>query len=104
MATHARPVPHDPYNPQDATTIAYPSPYLPIRVPVFAPVIAIDDSVLRVINFVLRGSSGAASETRQPERGWRSVDGTEEGMDKEKRRSTASGPKLRSTSERKKVD
>ncbi|KAI0031496.1 etoposide-induced protein 2.4-domain-containing protein, partial [Vararia minispora EC-137] len=47
MATHARPAPDDPYNPSDAPSITHPSPYVPIRVPVFAPVIAIDDAVLR---------------------------------------------------------
>ncbi|KAJ3845243.1 etoposide-induced protein 2.4-domain-containing protein [Lentinula raphanica] len=38
MAMHARPVPNDPYNPVPETdAIRHPSPFIPIRLPVFAP-------------------------------------------------------------------
>ncbi|KAF5330643.1 hypothetical protein D9619_006027 [Psilocybe cf. subviscida] len=65
MAMHARPVPSDPYNPSpspplnasagdttDADTIRHPSPFIPIRLPIFAPVIFVNDAVVRVLNFI----------------------------------------------------
>lgn len=68
MAMHARPVPSDPYNPSpspavnaidinasdttDNDTIRHPSPFIPIRLPIFAPVIFINDAVVRVLNFI----------------------------------------------------
>jgi hypothetical protein len=46
MAMHARPVPRDPYNPippaQDKT-IRHPSPFIPIRLPIFAIVIWLNE-------------------------------------------------------------
>ncbi|TFY74782.1 hypothetical protein EWM64_g9230 [Hericium alpestre] len=66
MAMHAHPVPHDPYNPvpppPDAAqhTITHPSPYVPIRVPVFQPVIFINDCIVRVLSLGTRWPAGAA--------------------------------------------
>ncbi|KAI0050047.1 hypothetical protein FA95DRAFT_705703 [Auriscalpium vulgare] len=62
MATHARPVPYDPYAPLTAPvtpaaqqqTAIHPSPYVPIRLRVFAPVIFINDSVVRVLSLGTR--------------------------------------------------
>ncbi|KAF9036588.1 etoposide-induced protein 2.4-domain-containing protein [Panaeolus papilionaceus] len=59
MAMHAQPVPEDPYNPmppqipgpQDCA-IHHPSPFIPIRLPIFALVLTINDAVVRVLNFV----------------------------------------------------
>jgi hypothetical protein len=95
MATHARPAPHDPYNPSASAAIAHPSPHVPIRVPVFAPVIAIDDAVLRAVDFCLRRRTTAE---RRPERAWGA--GAEEGAGEQMKRA---GPRLRQGG-RKKVD
>lgn len=64
MAMHARPVPTDPYNPlppptpipssshEESDSIRHPSPFIPIRLPVFAVVIWINDAIVRVLNFI----------------------------------------------------
>jgi len=65
MAMHARPVPVDPYNPlppptpipsssheETDTGIRHPSPFIPIRLPIFAVVIGINDAIVRVLNFI----------------------------------------------------
>ncbi|TFK54842.1 hypothetical protein OE88DRAFT_1600146, partial [Heliocybe sulcata] len=53
MAMHAHPVPQDPYNPiPDTETRLLPSPYVPIRLPVFALVIFVNDWIVRVLGFV----------------------------------------------------
>ncbi len=54
MAMHAKPVPADPYNPMpplaaqrpgETDTIRHPSPFVPIRLPIFAVVIWLNDWV-----------------------------------------------------------
>ena len=67
MAMHGIPVPSNPYNPSvtvaphhshhhhspafDAPpTIRYPSPFIPIRLPIFAPVLWINDRIVRVLS------------------------------------------------------
>jgi len=69
MAMHARPYPIDPYNPLPSTpssskaeqppsdsnansTIRHPSPFIPIRIPVFALVLQINDAIVRLLNFI----------------------------------------------------
>ncbi|KAI0811169.1 etoposide-induced protein 2.4-domain-containing protein [Irpex lacteus] len=55
MAMHARPLPTDPYNPSPSTseeTIRHPSPYIPIRLPVFTLVVWLNDILVRVIGLV----------------------------------------------------
>lgn len=60
MAMHARPVPIDPYNPMPPKSsskevhdiIQHPSPFVPIRIPIFALVIWLNDAVVRVLNFI----------------------------------------------------
>ncbi|KAI0060794.1 hypothetical protein BV25DRAFT_1992601 [Artomyces pyxidatus] len=61
MAMHSQPVPYDPYAPippsessSGQRSIIHPSPYIPIRVPVFAPVIFINDCVVRVLSLGTR--------------------------------------------------
>ena len=55
MAMHAHPVPVDPYNPSSAASasegapIIHPSPYVPIRLRVFAPVIFLNDCIVSVL-------------------------------------------------------
>ncbi|KAL1668440.1 etoposide-induced protein 2.4-domain-containing protein [Schizophyllum commune] len=48
MAMHARPAPADPYNP--AAEARHPSPFVPIRLRVFAPVMWLNDWVVRVVS------------------------------------------------------
>jgi len=54
-AMHAHPVPIDPYNPSSPTSasavapILHPSPYVPIRLRVFAPVIFLNDCILHFL-------------------------------------------------------
>ncbi|KAK0459556.1 etoposide-induced protein 2.4-domain-containing protein, partial [Desarmillaria tabescens] len=61
MAMHATPVPVDPYSPVSNTTksrstsdhtdtIRHPSPFVPIRLPVFAIVLFINDAIVRVLS------------------------------------------------------
>ncbi|KAJ7219127.1 etoposide-induced protein 2.4-domain-containing protein [Mycena pura] len=81
MAMHARPVPDDPYNPQppssrfgDNDMIRHPSPFIPIRLPIFAPVMWLNDWIVRAVSVGSgrRGSSRhnrAFSETERVEEG-----------------------------------
>ncbi|EGO20993.1 hypothetical protein SERLADRAFT_452135 [Serpula lacrymans var. lacrymans S7.9] len=62
MAMHARPVPQDPYNPTSAArdspdATRYPSPLVPIRIPIFSVVIWLNDLIVRVLS--VGGGSGA---------------------------------------------
>ncbi|KAF5324855.1 hypothetical protein D9611_004278 [Ephemerocybe angulata] len=63
LAMHAHPHPIDPYNPQPPSqnpstypppagedTIRHPSPFIPIRVPVFALVIWLNDTIVRILS------------------------------------------------------
>lgn len=61
MAMHARPAPIDPYNPMPPTSktrpgenevIRHPSPFIPIRLPVFRILIWINDSIVRILNMI----------------------------------------------------
>ena len=68
MAMYARPVPLDPYNPSSSIrgangnddTIRYPSPLIPIRIPVFAPVIFLNDWIVRILSVGTGGRASAA--------------------------------------------
>ncbi|EJD06071.1 uncharacterized protein FOMMEDRAFT_119581 [Fomitiporia mediterranea MF3/22] len=53
MAMHAKPAPINPYNPlpiSDASDIRYPSPFVPIRLPIFAVVLWINDRIVRLLS------------------------------------------------------
>jgi etoposide-induced 2.4 mRNA len=61
MAMHARPAPIDPYNPmppskarpgETTETIRHPSPFVPIRLPIFSIIIWSNDSIVRVLNVI----------------------------------------------------
>jgi len=60
MAMHARPAPIDPYNPMPPSkaypgeneVIRHPSPFVPIRLPIFSIVIWSNDSIVRVLNVI----------------------------------------------------
>ena len=60
MAMTARPVPQDPYNPLHASDShdsgRYPSPLIPIRLPIFAIVIWLNDILVRALS--ITGSVG----------------------------------------------
>jgi etoposide-induced 2.4 mRNA len=72
MAMHARPIPIDPYNPAGVEdTMRHPSPYLPIRIPVFSVVVWLNDTLVSIISLVgafggpRYGASHAASSHRR---------------------------------------
>ncbi|KAJ7273557.1 etoposide-induced protein 2.4-domain-containing protein [Mycena haematopus] len=57
MAMHARPVPDDPYSPvspgsrfNDNDVIRHPSPFIPIRLPIFALVMWLNDWIVRAVS------------------------------------------------------
>ncbi|KAF8810143.1 hypothetical protein BYT27DRAFT_7282228 [Phlegmacium glaucopus] len=60
MAIHARPAPIDPYNPMPPNTtspganevIRHPSPFIPIRLPIFKLLIWLNDSIVRILNVI----------------------------------------------------
>ena len=60
MAMHARPAPIDPYNPMppskahpgETEVIRHPSPFVPIRLPIFSIVIWSNDFIVRVLNAI----------------------------------------------------
>lgn len=68
MAMHARPVPQDPFNPQLSAekqdTVRYPSPLIPIRLPIFAVVIWLNDLIVRILS--VGGSVGEPRHNRAP--------------------------------------
>ncbi|KAI0747673.1 etoposide-induced protein 2.4-domain-containing protein [Daedaleopsis nitida] len=68
MAIYARPIPLDPYKPTTSARTAvganddvvhYPSPLVPIRIPVFAPVIFLNDWIVRILSVGTGGSASA---------------------------------------------
>ncbi|KAF5391282.1 hypothetical protein D9757_001942 [Collybiopsis confluens] len=64
MAMHARPVPVDPYNPtSDADVLRHPSPFIPIRLPIFAPVMFLNDWIVRIVS--VGGGSGIRNAHRR---------------------------------------
>ncbi|KAI9446809.1 hypothetical protein H4582DRAFT_1908551 [Lactarius indigo] len=68
MAVHAHPVPSDPYNPSprapppdsasSSAPIMHPSPYIPIRLRIFASVIFINDCIVSVLSLCTGRRSG----------------------------------------------
>lgn len=69
MAMHARAVPTYPYNPVPPITKAngdtaypIPSPFIPIRLPVFKVVIMLNELVIKLIDFGVRGKQSRPSE------------------------------------------
>ncbi|KAH9063728.1 hypothetical protein EDB83DRAFT_2506478 [Lactarius deliciosus] len=74
MAVHAHPMPSDPYNPSprapspDPTSssapIKHPSPYIPIRLRVFASVIFINDCIVSVLSLCTGRLAATSSRSR----------------------------------------
>jgi len=84
MAMHAHPVPVDPYNPSSPPTasgapITHPSPYMPIRLRVFAPVIFLNDCIVTVLSLCTRRHSGTRARTFSLDRGGGAKERMEEG-------------------------
>ncbi|KAJ7685033.1 etoposide-induced protein 2.4-domain-containing protein [Mycena polygramma] len=81
MAMHARPVPDDPYNParsDDNDVIRHPSPFIPIRLPIFALVMWLNDWIVRAVS--VGGGSGAGPRTFKRNRAFSDgTDSVEEG-------------------------
>ncbi|KXN82594.1 hypothetical protein AN958_02445, partial [Leucoagaricus sp. SymC.cos] len=56
LATHARPAPINPYNPIGSTDndmIRHPSPFIPIRLRIFALVMFLNDLVAKILNVII---------------------------------------------------
>lgn len=84
MAIHARPAPIDPYNPTGGDPLRHPSPFIPIRMPVFTPVVWLNDVIIRVISIVgyVGGPRSTSTNTRHrrvPSDSVDSVESAEEG-------------------------
>ncbi|GAW02356.1 EI24-domain-containing protein [Lentinula edodes] len=98
MAMHARPVPDDPYNPVSETDVVrHPSPFIPIRLPVFALVMFLNDWIVKIL------SVGGGSRTRNVHRRGTSGDeSVEEGerMEMQTRNATPSFNSNRSNNSR----
>lgn len=76
MAMHAHPVPMRPYNPlapQDGSVL-YPSPFIPIRMPILAPVVWLNDRVVSVF------SVGGVKDRSAKQPGLRGTEGRKRGM------------------------
>lgn len=59
MAMYSKPMPYDPYNPSgDDTSIRHPSPFIPIRIPVFLPVTFLNDWIIWCLSVVTRFDGG----------------------------------------------
>jgi len=67
MATRARPLPLDPYNPipNDSSSTSdvsrYPSPFIPLRLPIFRLIIWLNDSIVRILSVGTGGKTGGGS-------------------------------------------
>ena len=71
MAMHARPVPDDPYSPlppgsrlNDNDVIRHPSPFVPIRLPIFALVMWLNDWIVWAVSVGSGRSTGPATFRR----------------------------------------
>lgn len=89
MAVRSRPLPADPYHPipsEGSEAIRYPSPFIPLRLPIFQPVILMNDLVVRVLSVGAGGKRaasasaslrGARLKVGKKGEGYRSIDGLE---------------------------
>lgn len=120
MAMHARPMPIDPYSPLPSSlssinaaeneVISHPSPFVPIRLPIFALVIWLNDWIVRILS--VGGGSGNSrrgiTSTGRHRTFSESAESVEEGdagdLEFTKRRSMTSRPADRINIGRRKVD
>ena len=64
MAIQARPLPQDPYNPSGSDNpLRHPSPFIPIRIPIFTPVVWLNELIVRLISFVGSAAGGRPAST-----------------------------------------
>ncbi|KAJ4488019.1 etoposide-induced protein 2.4-domain-containing protein [Lentinula aciculospora] len=102
MAMHACPVPADPYNPvSERDVVQHPSPFIPIRLPVFAPVMFLNDWIVRVLSV-----GGGSRATNAHRRGTSDdVESVEEGerIEMQSRKATPSFSSNRSSNSRIKI-
>ncbi|KAG9087752.1 hypothetical protein FRC07_012751 [Ceratobasidium sp. 392] len=94
MAMYANPKPDNPYQPlppseHDTPDPIFPSPFVPIRTPFFAPVIWLNDRVAHVLDFSTGGRRRRSSTAHTNVTG---MEGVEEGVGY---RSRQGGPGLR---------
>jgi etoposide-induced 2.4 mRNA len=61
----------------------HPSPYFPIRLPIFAPVIFLNDCVVRVLGLCMRRRSGTRPRTLSLDQGVGASGRMEEGEDED---------------------
>jgi etoposide-induced 2.4 mRNA len=61
----------------------HPSPYIPIRLHIFAPVILLNDCIVSVLNLCMRRHPGTRSKTLSPDRGVGTGGRMEEGEDED---------------------
>lgn len=115
MAMHAHPVPTDPYSPSSPTSasagtpITHPSPYVPIRLRIFAPVIFLNDCIVSVLSLCTRRWSGTraafSSDDRRVAAGGRMEEGDDGDGEGVELRSLPRAPTLRQTAAtRRKLD
>jgi etoposide-induced 2.4 mRNA len=84
LAIHAHPVPTEPYNPVPPTTsssgvetIRHPSPFIPIRLPIFAIVIWLNDWIVKALSIGQGTKKSTAPRTLVVSNEW--VESAEEG-------------------------
>jgi etoposide-induced 2.4 mRNA len=89
MAMHARPVPIDPYNPappvpcaDGSYIIRHPSPFIPIRLPIFSLVLWLNDCIIWALNVGSRRSGTTGRFRGRHKSLSESVESVEEGQEK----------------------
>ncbi|PFH52432.1 hypothetical protein AMATHDRAFT_140128 [Amanita thiersii Skay4041] len=71
LAMHARPLPIDPYSPashkgeDDSQTTKHPSPFVPIRLPIFMFIVTLNDTIVKLIS--IKGSATYRQSTSREE-------------------------------------
>lgn len=80
MAMYANPKPDNPYQllHDSSPNAIFPSPFVPIRIPFFAPVIWLNDRVANLLDFSTGGKRRRPSGGQQA----RQMEGVEEGVGK----------------------
>ena len=105
MAMHAHPLPTYPYAPTPPITntatgeerVVHPSPLIPVRIPMFAPVIAVNNTVLKVLSGL--GNSGRVAGAQRGRKSWdggrdaeAEMEGVEEGLSTSRRLGSSRAP------------
>lgn len=83
IATHARPAPINPFNPAsktDSDTIRHPSPFIPIRLRVFAPVVFLNDLVAKFLDLLVPPTESSHGSRRRHRTSSNTSENVEEGI------------------------